>query len=273
MPVHNIPTINLLCMETKYITAFNNALNTHWRSFHDNNNNNSTPKLQINIIDTSLRNVPTTTKFDLVVSPANSYGLLDGAFDDAISRVFCANRGLPYETLTHAAQDVLYEKWRGFAPPGSCTLVRFPGSMLKTGGEEGAREEGDNPWGCKWVGICPTMRLPGKVEWDREIVYECVWSLLCEVEGWNRRYEQQKQGSGSGSGSGSRSGPGAAADRIDSLLITPLATGIGKVTKERWAAQMVMALKHFVDAIERPERWGRLTWMELDEAMEVSRTY
>lgn len=262
MPLHNIPTINLLCMETKYITAFNDALNTHWRSFHDKDNNNA-PKLQINIINTSLRNVPTTTKFDLVVSPANSYGLLDGAFDDAISRVFCANRGLPYATLTHAAQDVLYEKWRGFAPPGTCTLVRFPGSMLKAGGD-GVREEGDNLWGCRWVGICPTMRLPGKVDWDREIVYECVWSLLCEVEGWNRRHEHD---------SGSGSGTGAAADRTDSILMTPLATGVGKVTKERWAAQTVLALKHFVDAVERPERWGRLTWMELNEAMEVERTY
>lgn len=245
MSLHNIPTINLLCMETKYISAFNDALRSHWRAFRDNG-----PEVQINIIDTSLRNVPTTTKFDLIVSPANSYGLLDGAFDDAISRAFCANRGLPYATLTYAVQDVLYEKYRGFAPPGTCTLVRFPGSMLTSGGREG-----DNPWGCRWVAICPTMRLPGNVTWDREVVYECVWSLLCEVEGWNRR-----QGHSS-------------ADRIESILMTPLATGVGKVSQERWAAQVVLALKHFVDAVERPERWGRLTWMDLGtEALEVERT-
>lgn len=258
MSLHNIPTINLLCMETKYISAFNEALRRHWREFQDTG---FPPKLQINIIETSLRNVPTTTSFDLIVSPANSYGLLDGAFDDAISRVFCANRGLPYATLTYAVQDVLYEKYRGFAPPGTCTLVRFPENMLVSASEsegkdvETAAGQGtNNPWGCKWVAICPTMRIPGNVAWDREVVYECVWTLLCEVEGWNRR-----QGHSS-------------ADRIRSILLTPLATGVGKVSPDKWAAQLVMALKHFVDAVERPERWSRLTWMDIDEAFEVEKT-
>ena len=272
MSLHNIPTINLLCMETKYISAFNEALRSHWRAFHDSDSdsesNGRARKFQINMIDTSLRNVPTTTKFDLIVSPANSYGLLDGAFDDAISRVFCANRDLPYATLTYAVQDVLYEKYRGFAPPGTCTLVRFPDTMLASasasatasGGKAGdgdgdGKTVGDNPWGCRWIAICPTMRIPGNATWNREIVYECVWSLLCEVEGWNRR-----QGHSS-------------ADRIESILMTPLATGVGKVSPERWAAQLVLALKHFVDAVERPERWARLTWMDLgDEALEVERT-
>src|SRR5436305_394900 len=78
---------------------------------------------------------------------------------------------------------------RGFAPPGTCTLVEFP-EQLKT-----------NDRGCKWVALCPTMREPENVDWNREVVYECVWSLLCQVEGHNR---------------GSR-------ERIRSVLMTPLA--------------------------------------------------
>jgi O-acetyl-ADP-ribose deacetylase (regulator of RNase III) len=235
MSVQDLPTINLLCMESQYITAFNEALAQEWPTFSRH------PKLNINIINSSLNQVPATTKFQLVVSPANSYARLDGAFDDAISRAFC----LPhhnYDTLTNAAQAVLYKRWRGFAPPGTCTLVPFPTTL-----------EGRNPWGCKWVAICPTMKVPANVTWDREVVYECVWSLLCELERWNR---------------------GRETDRIDSILITPMATGVGRVSKERWAAQFVLALKQYVDALERPARWGNLGWMELgDDASVVEKTW
>lgn len=97
------------------------------------------------------------------------------------------------------------------------------------------------------------MRRPYDVTWDREVVYECVWSLLCQVEGWNR---------------------GRSKDRIDSVLMTPLATGYGCVSKERWASQLVLALKHFVDALERPERWSRLDWGNIaKDAREVERTW
>lgn len=246
---HNIPAITLLCMEQKYITALETALPKYWPE------HNTNTKITLTTLNESLRTVPETTKFDLIVSPANSYGLLDGAFDDAISRAFCLRRGLPYETLTHAVQDVLYERYRGFAPPGSCTLVRFPESML----EEGKM----NAWGCRWIGICPTMRVPGNVAWDREVAYECVWSLLCAVEGHNREQEEEVY-----------SGKGKGRNRIERVLMTPLATGVGRVSPERWAGQMVLALKHFVDAVGRPERWGRLTWMELGkDAMELAKTY
>ena len=222
-------------MEEKFITAFNEALPTQWPSFAENQ------KVKITVLNMGLHAVPDTTKFQLVVSPANSYGRLDGAFDDAISRKFCRPHH-PYDTLTRAAQQVLYEKWRGFAPPGSCTLVPFPKDM-----------EGTNAWGCKWVAICPTMRAPDNVTWDREVVYECVWSLLCQVEGWNHdRFE----------------------DRIDSILMTPLATGIGRISPQRWASQLILAMKHFVDALERPERWSQLGWSDIEEnVLEVEETW
>ena len=231
----NIPSINLLCMDLKDITAFNEALANQWPSHASN------PRVKITTLNSSLKTVPSSTKFQLVVSPANSYGRLDGAFDDAISRAFCLPHH-PYHTLTEASQQVLYQRWRGFAPPGSCTLVPFPHELV-----------GKNDWGCKWIAICPTMRIPTNATWDREVVYECIWSLLCQVEGWNRERE---------------------VDRIDSILITPLATGCGRVSKERWAAQFVLALKHFVDALERPERWSQLDWREIDhDVVEVEKTW
>lgn len=233
MSLSNIPMFTLLCMDHKYIPAYHKALFQHWPSHPET-------KIRVTPLHASLRDVGPSTKFDLIVSPANSYGRLDGAFDDAISRAFCLPHH-PYDTLTNAAQKTLYEKWRGFAPPGSCTLVPFPKDLQ------------ENQWGCKWVALCPTMRVPCSVKWDREVVYECVWSLLCQVEGWNRERET---------------------GRIESVLITPLATGCGRVSAERWAAQFVLALKHFVDAVERPRRWSQLGWGDLcEDAYEVQKTW
>ena len=96
------------------------------------------------------------------------------------------------------------------------------------------------------------MREPMSVVWNREVVYESVWSLLCQVEGRNRAFEE----------------------KINRLLMAPLAAGIGKVSKERWAAQMVLAMKHFVDAVERPERWSRMQWSEImKDCDEVATTW
>ncbi|OJD14332.1 hypothetical protein ACJ73_09092 [Blastomyces percursus] len=54
----------------------------------------------------------------------------------------------------------------------------------------------------------------------------------------------------------------------------PLAVGVGKVSKERWAAQTVLAMKHFTDALERPERWANLDWLELGkESFETEMTW
>ena len=188
---NNIPEILLLCQDQDFITAFNESMQTRWANFPSD-------KVKITIINERLNSLPTSTRFDLIVSPANSYARLDGAFDHAISKTFSPRDD--YHALTRAAQLVLYDKWRGFAPPGSCTLVEFPEELKQ------------NARGCSWVAICPTMKEPENVNWDREVVYECVWSLLCQVEGHNRRHPGKK---------------------IRTILMTPLAAGIGKVSKER----------------------------------------
>lgn len=101
--------------------------------------------------------------------------------------------------------------------------------------------------------------MPSDARWDREVVYECVWSLMCEVDRWNKNVS-------SGLYSGGE-------DKIETIMITPLATGTGGVSSEKWALQFVLALKHFVDAQERPERWSRLKWEDLKEAKEVERSW
>ncbi|EGC48451.1 conserved hypothetical protein [Histoplasma capsulatum var. duboisii H88] len=267
-PLIDLPEILLLCREKENIVAFQDALRKHWPAitfFSPSSSTTTSPqptqqaeqKLKIIPLNERLNTVPHTQPFDLVVSPANSYGRLDGAFDDAISRTFCLPDH-PYLTLTRAAQKTLYERWRGYAPPGTCTLVPFPEEIVKAGKALG---------GCRWVALCPTMRMPENVVWDREVVYKCVWSLMGEVEKWNREVREE-------GGGGEEGGKEARRRRIDRILMPPLAVGVGKVSKERWAGQAVLAMKHFVDALERPERWGRLDWEELGkDSFEVETTW
>lgn len=107
-----------------------------------------------------------------------------------------------------------------------------------------------NAWGTEYLLLCPTMRTPTDVTWDREVVYECVWSMLCAIDNHNRDLRHTNQEVG---------------NAITSILMTPLATGVGRVTLLRWAEQCVLAMKHWVEAVEKPEVWSRVTWDVADE--------
>lgn len=185
---------------------------------------------------------------DAIVSPANSYARMDGGFDDALSRAL--SPADDYMALSRVAQDAVYAAYRGFAPPGSCLLVDVDDARLR------GREE---RWGCKWVAVCPTMKVPQEVRWDREVVYECVWALLAGVDRHNRRV---------------RGGESGGVGEIRSVLMTPLATGYGGWSAERWAAQTVLAMKHFVEAVENERRWAVMGPVRImGHVGEVEKTY
>ncbi|KAK7947161.1 appr-1-p processing enzyme family [Apiospora aurea] len=235
-------------MQDKYAAAFDEARRRHQLP----------DTISIAVHGYALSQLPAAVKFDTIVSPANSYGVMDGAFDDAISRALSPVDD--YGALTRAVQAQLYRQWRGFAPPGTCTLVQVPWDDDKFAARN---TRSRNVWGAKRVALCPTMRLPSDAEWNREVVYECVWGLLCAVDNHNRAVRQ-----------GKAAGNGGDQDEIRSVLMTPLATGVGRVSPERWAAQAVLAMKHFEDASRNPETWSRLGWKELgDYSLEVEATW
>ncbi|KAF2190656.1 macro domain-like protein [Zopfia rhizophila CBS 207.26] len=233
-----VPHIHLLCVEERFSDAFERALAKYNLPFSGS----------VTIHKCALSFLPSSVQFDTIVSPANSYGRLDGAFDDAISRAFSPEDD--YLALTHVAQALLYKEWRGFAPPGTCTLLRMP---------DGFQEHSKNVWGTKYLALCPTMRVPQEVKWDREVVYECIWSLLCAIDKHNQLVQD---------------GKGASDVKIQSLLMTPLATGCGRVSAERWASQAVLAIKHFVEATENQDKWSALEWADiLDDWKSVQDTW
>ncbi|KAI5458955.1 hypothetical protein BGZ63DRAFT_426268 [Mariannaea sp. PMI_226] len=168
----------------------------------------------IQIHDCALSQLPSSVQFDTIVSPANSYGRLDETALPAVAR-FCPARNLH--------------------------LVHIPDDF---------RERSRNVWGTRRVALCPTMRLPEDVRWDREVVYECIWSLLCAIDNHNREVSDGRAAEGE--------------DEIRAILMTPLATGVGRVTPARWAAQAVLAMKHFFEASNNQRKWSSLEWEEVE---------
>ena len=75
---------------------------------------------------------------DAVLSPANSFGFMDGGID----AVYLKHFGLGLQT---SVQSVIYDKWRGELPVGCAEIVA-------TGGVN-----------HRWLVVAPTMRVPGGV--------------------------------------------------------------------------------------------------------------
>jgi O-acetyl-ADP-ribose deacetylase (regulator of RNase III) len=225
-----IPHIHLLCMNEKDTTAFKEAaleleLPSSVQVTHHNNH---------------LQGLDSSVKFNCIVSPANSYALMDGGFDDAITRAFSPDDN--YYALTYYLQAEIYKQYRGYAPPGTATLIPIPAEYAE-------QSRTTDRWGCRWLALCPTMRVPYDANWDREVVYECIWTLMCALERHNRVARES----------------GKSESAIDSILMTPLATGVGKVSGERWAHQAVLAMKHFISAVENPSKWGALDWNMVED--------
>ncbi|EME39317.1 hypothetical protein DOTSEDRAFT_75139 [Dothistroma septosporum NZE10] len=244
-----LPGLHLLCMHEKFSDAFNAAVEKCYPALRQ--------KTQITIHNCGLKFLPEDLRLDAVVSPANSYGRLDGAFDDALARTYGPKDD--YGWITRKAQKVLYEKWRGFAPPGTCTVVPLDHDQTTSQSRTSTR----NPWDTKYLLLCPTVRIPDVVEWDVEVVYECVWSLLCAVDNHNR---DVRASTFAGSSTGAK--------EINTILMTPLGTGVGGISPQRWAEQCVIAMKQYVEAVEHPETWANLHWKKiLDDHEEIAVTY
>ena len=142
-----------------------------------------------------------------------------------LSRVFMGDTK-DLGRLSHHVQSVLRTRWRGFAPPSSCTLVNLPSDVSGKGG---------NPWDARILAVVPTMRVPDRVDWHKDLVYNSMWSLLAEIEQWNRDRPEE--------------------EHIKSVLMTGFGTGTGMMSVERCARQMVLAVKHFQQGWPEEPTW------------------
>lgn len=238
-----LPAIHLLCRFASSSVAFEEAVKEYFPTLRQHTN--------ITTHKCSLARLPDDVTYDCIVSPANSYGRMDGAFDDAITIALSPNPREGYGWTTGKVQQTLYRKWRGYAPPGTCTLidVRKDADWHAIKDAETAKKEdapetdhgGPHKGGCKYIALCPTMRVPREVKWDREVVFECLWAMMCAIDAHNQEI-------------------GDADLKIKTILMTPLATGVGRVSEAKWAAQCVLAMKLYLEAVEDPEKWSNLDW-------------
>jgi O-acetyl-ADP-ribose deacetylase (regulator of RNase III) len=147
---------------------------------------------------------------------------------------------------TAFVQTALYERWKGYAPPGSCTIIPLKGSSFE-----------NNLYECAYIALCPTMRIPESVTWNREIVYNLMWSILISLEQHNAAVAEVGSGI-----------------RIQKVLMTGLATGVGGVSSVRCAQQMALAVKHFLEATAHPDKWSSMNWDDtVASSVEVRRTH
>ncbi|OCH92111.1 macro domain-like protein [Obba rivulosa] len=197
---------------------------------------------RFSVVESKLEDLePPSSLFDCVVSPANSYGIMDGGFDYYLSEALSPDRDIM--ALTRCAQAAIKERYYGFAPPGTCTLVPLAPELRR------------NPRfpRCRVLAVCPTMRYPQDVHWHKDLVYNTMWSLLVELEHWNER--------------------AAPDEKINRVAMTGLATGVGQISKDVCARQMVLAVKHFLNARseEGRERWGQRDYPNWEDVLPIAR--
>ncbi|EIN14694.1 macro domain-like protein [Punctularia strigosozonata HHB-11173 SS5] len=197
-------------------------------------------------LQSSLDDLPSRhSGFDCAVSPANSYGIMDGGFDYYLSRAFKPVNG-EFEALTRHVQKAIYERYTGYLPPASCIVVDLRKSELK-----------DNKFGANSIAVLPTMRYPEDVTWDKDLVYNCMWNLLVQLSKNCPGEPGFKQG----------------APPIKKVLMTGLATGVGGISAKKCAAQMALAVKHFAEARQLPAKHIKSDWSDVSKRhLELEKT-
>lgn len=103
-------------------------------------------------------------EFDCMVSPANSFGLMDGGIDAAIIRFFG-------DSLMQKVQQRILDEYLGEQPVGTSIIV-------ETGHPK-------HPF----LAHTPTMRVPMSIA-RTDYVYLAMWAMLLAVRRYNQRAER-----------------------------------------------------------------------------------
>lgn len=153
-------------------------------------------------------------EFDCIVSAANSFGLMDGGVDGAITDYF----GLQ---MMERMQQMVVDNYGGEQPVNtSHLLVGNPG--------------GDN---IKYVAHTPTMRVPMDIGGTTNVYY-AMKAMLYAVKNHNMEVDTARQGD-----------PAKPPIRI--VACPGLGTMAGRVPLDEAARQMAWAYQHFINPIKK----------------------
>lgn len=101
--------------------------------------------------------------FDCINSPANSFGLMDGGIDEAITMKFG-------QQMMNRVQEMIIDKYGGEQPVGTSEIVR-------------ATPDGEAR--VRYVSHTPTMIIPEFIS-DKDNVYLAMRAMLLAVENHNK---------------------------------------------------------------------------------------
>ena len=128
--------IYLLCNKLDMVLA--------WKMYFQNEEN-------VSVVFDKFDNFMCTYKVDCIVSPANSFGLMDGGYDEAITTLFG-------DELQKSVQKYILENYYGEQPVGSSFIIETPVKGIK-------------------LIHTPTMRVPEKI-YDDAVIYTCTRTCL-----------------------------------------------------------------------------------------------
>ncbi|CAG8450557.1 791_t:CDS:2 [Ambispora gerdemannii] len=171
--------------------------------------------LKVEIHHTTFQKYLEKKPAECLVSPANSFGLMDGGLDYFISEYYGG-----VNSLIPVVQSAVQEDWCGEQNVGTCLLVDV---------DELAQKVKDRKNVPRYIAHCPTMRTPKKLYGDDDIVYRCTWAILTCIRKHNATLRRPE-------------------DRINNVICAGFGSGVGAFPVEGCAKQMVLAIKHFLEA-------------------------
>jgi O-acetyl-ADP-ribose deacetylase (regulator of RNase III) len=127
-----------------YLLSINKGIVKCWEEFFHNEPN-------VSVVCSDFAEFMRTTHVDCVVSPANSFGLMDGGYDAAITKWFG-------EQLQQRVQQYIIDKLHGEQITGTSFII-------------------DSGKGNQYIIHTPSMRTPQKIR-EPLIIYNCMRSCL-----------------------------------------------------------------------------------------------
>ena len=120
------------------------------------------PYAEVSVVQGRFEDLP---EYDCIVASANSYGIMDGGVDAAISERFPA--------VERRIQARIGQEFHGYQPVGTSIIVPTADQA--------------HPW----VAHTPTMRVPMPLSGNLVInVHTAMWAMLCAVRRHNREQRQ-----------------------------------------------------------------------------------
>ncbi|XP_059172177.1 uncharacterized protein LOC131953147 [Physella acuta] len=158
---------------------------------------------------------------DAIVSPANSFGFMDGGIDYVYTKHFGGQ-------MQDSLQKLLREKFQGELPVGQAVIIpAYREGAMRDPSVDWCRYNHGEP--IRYLISAPTMRVPSNVA-QTVNAYLAFRAVILEVEKHNQENDK---------------------DLITRVLVPGLGTMVGKMPKKRCAYQMLEAYRTFAKGEDR----------------------